>query len=1090
MSKKDVKDVPIGDVTIKVSGETDPATGEWHGQGQASSISWTDIATWASAFDVTIPESLKTININAVFLDLKIPQTGPSHYYLSVTLGFSVGGAPAALLIGLEYTDKKAASGEFSVTAQLVLDLPDDRLVFTGELRKSGEGLALSCIWRAAQEDQDGGGGVSLTSILQALHITDVTTTDLPELPDFTGVSLFYDTTTVGWSLAMGLTTSACSIHLASVVSTALAVDVVAADVVRPGSGGGRVTVLVVQLDVGSVLAALPVVGAQIPSTVADVPRLVAMALAGAPVRDRPAQAALAALLGNAGADLPPMPAQVWVSSFCVGAIVEMGGTKRLVVVPGKAARGDTPSVVTTAAVGEGPGLAVWYELDKALGPVRLSRVGVAYGERTVWLLLDGVLTVGGITLEVMGLGVGVGTDPPYRVRGALDGLGIAYHEGPVEIVGAVLRQSPPENYDLLLVGGLVVSTTQISIAAVGAYAHRKDGMISVFVFGEIDGLRVGEPPVQVQGLAGGFGYNSTVIVPSVERVAEFPMVAGLTNPDMFPVDKGPVEVLDALIEVIRPAPGEIWLAAGVHARCFEFIDVRVLLILQVGEDFALTILGLASASFPKTEDAGGPTYARVTLQVRASYRASTGELAVLGQLTRDSYLLDPQCHLEGGFALCTWVPPSPYQGDFVVSVGGYHPAYHKPEHYPVVPRIGFQWALGGDLSIRGECYAALTPAAFMLGAKLDVDFHASVVHAWLHAELNALIQWEPFFFEVDIGVRAGAELHILFSPRVELGVDLRVWGPPTGGIATFHLPIVGDVSVRFGQPKPADPRRLEWEEFHERVLTGQPVEVLATAGVLPEPPPPSAMVAGAGGDQLTVKPWLVSAAGFSFISQAPTPVSTVELMTPDGSHPVTLPDREPFSIRPMGTSPVTATHTVQLSKVPAEPGAGREVVVDLVGGEDPWAVLPVYQDVPLSLWGANLDSPSSRPATDQELLGGQVIGVKLRVPGPREGPTPGPISEKVLNVDPIPLSPPPVYVLSAEPEGPAPGRPGTVRAAIVDGLAGTAPARVALDTALRGLGVAPLESLAGPLTDDAERVWSYLPHDPMIVAADAVMPV
>ncbi|GAA1306101.1 DUF6603 domain-containing protein [Saccharothrix xinjiangensis] len=865
---------------------------------------------------------------------------------------------------------------------------------------------------------------------------------------------------------------------------------------------GTRVTVLAVRLALDVSLADVPVVGSQIPHDTASVSGLDLMVLSSS--QTNPAQQqALRSLLDGAGWTGAAWPESVWKATVSVGATLRVTNkpfTAYVALTTSKQTdtmmlsdsagtdRDDTllPARQAVLVAAAGTGMTGWVEVDKALGPLRVSRLGVSYRDKTVFLLLDGSLTLGGIVLETMGLGIGVRVESPYTVTATLDGLGIAFEKGPVRIAGEVLRQTPPSpDWDLLLTGGLVVSTSRISMAVVGAYAHGTNGMVSLFLFGEIDGLAIGAPPVEVLGLSGGFGYNSTVTIPAVDQIADYALVAGLTDPEKFPVGKGPLEVLKTLTtSVITPAVGEIWLAAGLHVRCFEFIDVKALLILQVGENFAVTLLGLASASFPPT----GHAYAKATLQVRASYQASTGELAVLGQLTRDSYLLDPDCHLEGGFAVCTWVSPSPHAGDFVVCAGGYHPDYAKPGHYPDVPRIGFSWALGGGLSIVGECYAALTPSAFMLGARLDVDFHASVVHAWLHAQIDALIQWDPFSFEIDIGVRAGAELHIGFNPRIELGVDVTVWGPPTGGIATFHLPIISDVSVKFGASKPATLPWLDWSDFHTRVLGKQTTQVLATGGVLPEPPTPTAAAATTSPSvgEAEVKPWRVSAAGFSFISQAPTPVTTVSLVTPDGTTtPVSLHDRDPFSVRPMGTQPANATHTVTVKRnpTPAEAAAGVEpVVVDLLGGIDPWTAEAVYQDVPMSLWGPAPPSPGTRPATDTELLVGQAVGVRLTVPGPDPGDPLGPIVETVLEVDPIEVDPRPVYALSGspDPDGPVPDRPGTVRTAIATGLLGTASTRAALDTALRKWGVAPPQPREGTLTDTAERVWSYLPYDPM----------
>jgi len=46
--------------------------------------------------------------------------------------------------------------------------------------------------------------------------------------------------------------------------------------------------------------------------------------------------------------------------------------------------------------------------------------------------------------------------------------------------------------------------------------------------------------------------------------------------------------------------------------------------------------------------------------------------------LAPTSFLLVPQCHLYGGFALVYWFGNNPHAGDWVFSVGGYHRAFQK----------------------------------------------------------------------------------------------------------------------------------------------------------------------------------------------------------------------------------------------------------------------------------------------------------------------------------------------------------------------------------------------------------------------------
>ena len=62
--------------------------------------------------------------------------------------------------------------------------------------------------------------------------------------------------------------------------------------------------------------------------------------------------------------------------------------------------------------------------------------------------------------------------------------------------------------------------------------------------------------------------------------------------------------------------------------------------------------------------------------------------------MTPASFLYAGLCRITGGFAFYLWFEGE-HEGDFVVSVGGYHPRFKKPDHYPVVPRLQLTYQIG-----------------------------------------------------------------------------------------------------------------------------------------------------------------------------------------------------------------------------------------------------------------------------------------------------------------------------------------------------------------------------------------------------------
>ncbi|MEU7525130.1 DUF6603 domain-containing protein [Saccharothrix sp. NPDC042600] len=1000
----------FGDVTLHGVGAYDFTAKRWRfGFTTPTGISLSVdslVKELASVFGAQPPGDLPSMTVDAFALDFT---TGDKSAYV-LTCAASVAVTDTPLRVAVEVTKEKCA-------ARLALG----DFFFEGAV--TGGKLGLS--WTASGDRSAG-----LRDLVAALGVTDP---GLPRLLDVrvTSAALVVDKDKgVAWSATTGHG-RICGVALSTSKKWCLLVD-------APVSAG---------------LSRLPAVGPYIPPEVDVRISDVRFTKAGARF-DGAADAANALLKAVPGISDPPTVPSDATARYCVRVAIgrESAWYCSTTTQPHGAELVSTRSKAVTA----------WHTVDKRLGPLSVHRLGVRIKDGKLWLMVDGGLSLAGITISALGLGIGFPPGDPSRVEYALDGLAVGYANPPLRITGALSQRTPPEHYDLMLVGLLTLTTPKIGMALIGSYAVKDDGTLSFFLFGELSGLKIGEPPVMLEGLTAGVGYNSAVVVPPVESIADFPLVAGLTDPDRFPVEQEPHRVIEAVVAHITPEPGRMWLAAGAHLSLFEFIDLKALLLLQVGVDFTLHLLGLATATFPKVRQV--KPYARVVLQLRASYQAATGEIAVRGLITRDSFLLHPDCRLTGGFALCAWAPPSPHRGDFVLTVGGYHPDYTPPRHFPVVPRVGLDWRLSGSLTITGQWYAALTPAAFMLGGKLDVDFHAKAAHAWLHAELNALIQWEPFSYDVLVGVRAGAELNVPFHPRVEVGVDVRLWGPPTGGTATFHLPVGGSVTARFGEPRPGAPKWLEWDEFHARVLNKAGVELLPADGVGPRAP-----------DTPADAPWLVSVSGFAFVSQAPTPISEAKLTTPGkpGPDSVALPSgRCPFAARPMRSAPITATHSVTIRR--ADTRSAGPVLT--------WRVEPVTGNVAASVWGPSLDEPTERPKTTAPLLLDQVLGLRVTVPAPVHEETLPTIPEENLQVKNLTTAR--KLPIGTTADGPVPRRPVTpaTRDTIATTLGSTANDRAALHRALLDHGVAPSTTPPAAPTDYANRVWTYLTEDPLIV--------
>jgi len=161
----------------------------------------------------------------------------------------------------------------------------------------------------------------------------------------------------------------------------------------------------------------------------------------------------------------------------------------------------------------------------------------------------------------------------------------------------------------------------------------------------------------------------------------------------------------------------------------------------------------------------------------------------VEASLAPTSFILVPQCHLYGGFALCYWYGRNPHAGDWVFSVGGYHKSFSPPLWYPVPSRLGVNFGIGGGLCVRAEAYFAVTPKVVMGGAMLHVSLDIGPVSAYLDASFDALINLNPLHYIADMRISVGVtcDIHILFIHihiSVSIGADLHIEGPEFGGVA------------------------------------------------------------------------------------------------------------------------------------------------------------------------------------------------------------------------------------------------------------------------------------------------------------------
>lgn len=504
------------------------------------------------------------------------------------------------------------------------------------------------------------------------------------------------------------------------------------------------------------------------------------------------------------------------------GTAIEEKPAKQMETSPG--AMGTTPPAPSS----DGSNIQ-WLNIQKAFGPVQFNRIGLQYADKKVWAFLDAGLSLAGLTLTLDGLGVGTPIsklDPEFKLLG----IGIDYQQGPVEIGGSFLhykitpkKGDPYDEFD----GIATIKVEPLNISAIGSYA-KVDGHDSLFIYAVLNYPIGGPSFFFVTGIAAGFGYNRAVKIPDISGVAQFPLVNEAVGGEGSPPPTGLAQrrtyltnEITKLRDYIYPKGGEYFLAAGIRFSSFEMIDSFAMVIVSFGQHFELDILGLSTLIVPTPQEGQTVTpIAEVQLALKAAFIPDEGFLGIQAQLTSNSYLISRSCRLTGGFAFFCWFG-GPHEGDFVITLGGYHPKFQKPAWYPTVPRLGFNWIINPEIYIKGEAYFALCAHALMAGGSLHAVFHTGGIKAWFIIGADFIISWKPYFYDahiyLDMGVSVTFWLFGTHTITVHLGADLHIWGPDFSGIAKVHLWIV-TFTVRFGDAAPK-PRPIDWATFRSSFL-------------------------------------------------------------------------------------------------------------------------------------------------------------------------------------------------------------------------------------------------------------------------------
>ena len=659
------------------------------------------------------------------------------------------------------------------------------------------------------------------------------------------------------------------------------------------------------------------------------------------------------------------LPAAGLAAGFLMDGVLKLGTLEKPLALPVNAPPSPPAKDVQTADN------TLWYKVQRSFGPIQVDRIGLAYlhppGQHAqLAVLVDASLGLAGLTLTLSGLRAGVDlSDPAALPTFGLAGLDLAYESGPVSITGSFLRGTILyDGVSYPAYGGTAsLRAGELVIGAIGSYLELPQGP-SLFVYAFLDYPIGGPAFFFVRGVAAGFGYNRKLVPPALDKLADFPLIADLAGAGP-PPGSGIAGELQRLAPALPPAPGDYFLAAGVHFTSFGMVDTVLLVVAGFGHRFEVNLLGLSTLVLPAadataTAEAPVTPIAELQLAVRATLVPDDGVFSISAQLTPNSYLLSRDCHLTGGFAFSTWFA-GPHDGDFVLTVGGYHPQFTVPPHYPAVPRVGLNWQVNPQLQITGTAYYALTPSALMAGGGLSAVWQDDKLRAWFTASVDFLIAWLPYHYSARAQVSVGARYTFSFfgthTVTAYVSADVQLWGPDFGGRAYIDLSVIS-FTIAFGTGSGATtPQPIPWSEFRASLLPpAAQITTVALGG--------GSLAPGSGADLGTVEPHNLVLITDSVIpstggQRGPASAGTA---LPTGTAGTT------FGVGPAGTASTTATHRIEITR------AGQRM-------DQLFSYTPVAKMLPYALWGGVLT-----PAPDSPRLIGELLtGYQLRPLPPAE---------------------------------------------------------------------------------------------------------
>lgn len=416
--------------------------------------------------------------------------------------------------------------------------------------------------------------------------------------------------------------------------------------------------------------------------------------------------------------------------------------------------------------------------INRKVGPVAVNNIGLLVGinvsEPTVFEIKAGIsFNLGPVLATVDQIGVHVGIEP--KIGG---NLGIVDLEGP--------RFLPPTKVGIrvnapLLTGGGFLNFDHENGRYSGALALKLEkneiNAVAIITTKNPDGSKgfsmlvamnmLFNPTIQLSfgftlsGVGGIIGINRTMNLDALTERFRNGAIGSLMFPEKV------IENADQIIsdlEGIFPTQKDHFVVApfvrlGWGTPNIVTADLGVLI--EIPFKDRIILLGTFKAILPDPQKA----IVKLVIDVIGDFNFAEKYISILGRL-RDSSVAGFPLTGEFGFRL-EWGS----QPQFMLSVGGYHPDYKKPESFPELARLQIDLSKGKNLQMYGRCYQAITSNSIQFGAEIEMHLKVGPFKADGDYSFHALYILSPRF---EFSIRLAFKIDVAWGKNRIAGAELN----------------------------------------------------------------------------------------------------------------------------------------------------------------------------------------------------------------------------------------------------------------------------------------------------------------------------